>query len=88
VREAGRHVADPGRGDAPHAARADQLIERDIGDRTDEVEVAPPLADELVREREGDSRFQRASERDGRAVRDEAGDRFREAEALVRATCL
>jgi len=87
VREAGRNVADPGCRDAAYAARADQLIERDIGDGADEVEIAPTLADELVRERERDRRFERAPQRDGRAVGDEAGDRFREADALVRATC-
>jgi len=86
VREAGRHVADPRGGDAAHAARADELIERDVGDRPDEVEVAPSLADELVRERERDRRLERASERDGRAVGGEACDRFREADALVRPT--
>ena len=85
MREAGRHVADPRRGHASHAARADQLVERDVGDGTDEVEVAPPLADELVRERERDRRLERAPERDRGAVGDEACDRFREADALVRA---
>jgi len=84
VREAGRDVADPGRGHAPNAAGADELIERDIGDRSNELELAPALADQLVRERERDGRFEGAPERDRRAVRDEARDRLREADALVR----
>jgi hypothetical protein len=60
VREAGRHITDPGRGDPSHAARADQLIERDVRDRPDQLEVTSSLPDELVRERERDGRFQRA----------------------------
>ena len=84
MRESGRHVADPRRGHAPNASRADELIERDVGDRTDELEVAPALADQLVRERERDGWFEGAAERDRRAVWDEARDGLREADALVR----
>jgi hypothetical protein len=84
VRQAGRNVADPRRRDAPRAARADELIERDVGDRSDELELASLLSDELVREREGDRRLERATERDGRAVGDEARDRLRQADTLVR----
>jgi hypothetical protein len=84
VREASRDVADPRRGHAPNASRADELIERDIGDRTDELEFAPALADQLVRERERDRWFESAPKRDRRAVRDEARDGLREADALVR----
>ena len=84
MRESGRDVADPRRGHAPNAARADELIERDVGDRTDELELAPALADQLMRERERDRWFEGAPERDRRAVRDEARDGLREADALVR----
>ena len=84
VREAGRDVADPRRRDPSHAARADELIERDVRDRSDQLELAPSLADELVRERERDRRLERASERDGCAVGDEARDRVGQARALVR----
>jgi len=84
VREPGRDVADPRRRDAPNAPRADELIERDVGDRTDELELAPPLADQLVGERERDGRLECAPERDRCAVRDEARDGLREADALVR----
>jgi hypothetical protein len=65
VREAGRHVADPRRAHASRAGRADELIEGDVGDGPDELELAPPLADQLVREGEGDRRLERAAERDG-----------------------
>jgi len=84
VREPGRDVADPRRRDAPNAPRADELIERDVGDRTDELEVAPALADQLVRERERDRWFEGAPQRDRRAVWNEARDGLREADALVR----
>jgi hypothetical protein len=84
MRESGRDVADPRRGHAPNAAGTDELIERDVRDRTDELELAPPLADQRVRERERDRRLEGAPERDRRAVRDEARDRLREADALVR----
>ena len=33
----GADVADPRRGDLPHAARADELVEEDVGDRADEA---------------------------------------------------
>ena len=84
MRESGGDVADPRRGNAPNAARADELIERNVGDRTDELEVAPALADQLVREREWDGWFEGTAERDRRAVLDEARDGLREADALVR----
>ena len=84
MRESGRHVADPRGGHAPNAARADELIERDVGDRTDELEVAPALADQLVRESERDRWFEGAPERDRRAVWNEARDGLPEADALVR----
>jgi hypothetical protein len=84
VRESGRDVADPRRGDAPNASRTDELIERDVRDRPDELELAQPLADQLVGERERDGWFECAPERDRRAVRNEARDRLREADALVR----
>jgi len=84
MRESGRDIADPGCGHLPNAARADELIERDIGDRSNELELAPALADELVAERERDRWFESAPERDRRAVRDEARDGLREADALVR----
>ena len=84
MRESGRDVADPRRCDAPNASRADELIERDVGDRTDELEVAPALADQLVRERERDRWFEGAPQRDRRAVWNEARDGLREADALVR----
>jgi len=84
MRESGRDVADPRRCDAPNASRADELIERDVGDRSNELEFAPALADELVAERERDRWFESAPERDRRAVRDEARDGLREADALVR----
>jgi hypothetical protein len=64
VRETGRDVADPGRRHAADAAGADQLVERDVGDRPDELELAPLLPDELVGEREWDRRLERAAERD------------------------
>jgi hypothetical protein len=60
------------------------LVERDVGDRTDELEVTPPLADELVREGERDRRLERAAQRDGGAVRNEARDGLGQADALVR----
>jgi len=84
VREAGRYVADPRGGHSLDAPRADDLIERDVRDRTDELEVAPALADQLVRERERDRWFEGAPERDRRAVWNEARDGLREADALVR----
>jgi hypothetical protein len=84
VREAGRNVADPRRGHAPHAPGADELIERDVGDRPDELEPAPALADQLVRERERDGWLESAPERDRNAIGDEARDGLREADALVR----
>jgi hypothetical protein len=84
VRETRGDVAHPRRGHAPHAARADELIERDVGDRPDELELAPALADQLVRERERDRWLEGAPERDRRAVRNEARDGLREADALVR----
>jgi hypothetical protein len=84
VREPGRDVADPRGRDAPDAAGPDQLIERDVGDRPDELELAPLLPDQLVRERERDRRLERAAERDGGAVGNEARDGVRQADALVR----
>jgi hypothetical protein len=84
MRESRRDVADPRGRHAPNAARADELIERDVGDRTDELEVAPALADQLVREGERDRWFEGAPQRDRRAVGDEARDGLREADALVR----
>jgi hypothetical protein len=84
MRQSGRDVADPRRGHAPDATRADELIERDVGDRTDELELPPALSDQLVRERERYRWFEGASERDRRSVRDEARDRLPEADALVR----
>jgi hypothetical protein len=84
VREAGRDVADPRRRDPPRAARADELIERDVRDRSNQLELATALSDELVRERERDRRLERASECDGRAVGDEARDGVRQTDALVR----
>jgi len=77
MRESGRDVADPRRRYAPDAARTDQLIERDVGDRTDELELTPALANQLVRERERNGRFEGAPERDRRAVRNEARDGLR-----------
>jgi len=64
VREAGRDVSDPRRGHAPDAAGADELIERDVRDRPDELQVAPTLPDELVREGERDRGLEGATERD------------------------
>jgi len=84
MRKSGRDVADPRRGHAPDATRADELIERDVGDRTDELELAPALADQLMRERERDRWFESAPESDRRAVWDEARDGLREADALGR----
>jgi hypothetical protein len=84
VRESGRDVTDPRCRHAPNASRADELIERDVRDRPDELELAPALADQLMRERERDRWFESAPERDRRAVRDEARDGLREADALVR----
>jgi hypothetical protein len=84
VREAGGDVPHPGRVHAAHAARADELIEEDVGDRSDERELAPALADELVREGEGDRRLERAADGDGRPVRDEARDGLLQGRALVR----
>ncbi len=77
-------VADPRGGDAPDAACADELIERDVRDRSDELEFAPLLADELVREGEGNRRLERAPERDRCAVGYESRYRLGEADALVR----
>src|SRR5205814_4067887 len=62
-------VAEP-RGDIPHprrldpgdAARADQLVEEDVGERADEHEVMLALTDELVREREWDRGLERAAD--------------------------
>jgi hypothetical protein len=84
VREAGRDVSDPRRGHTADTAGTDELVERDVGDGADELELAPALADQLVRERERDRWFESAPERDGRAVRNEARDGLREADALVR----
>ena len=84
MRESGRDVADPRRGDAPNASGPDELIERDIRDRTDELELAPALADQLMGERERDGWFECAPQRDRRAVRNEARNGLREADALVR----
>jgi hypothetical protein len=76
VGEAGGDVADPGRGHAPDAPSADELVERDVGDRTDQLEIAPALTDELVRERERDRRLERATQRDRGTVGNEARDRL------------
>ena len=70
-------------GDAAHAASADELVERDVRDRTDELEVAAPLADELVRERERDRRLERAAERDRGAIRHVAFDRLPQGDDLL-----
>jgi len=84
VREAGRHVADPGRVDLRDAARADEQIEGDVADGSDEAEVTPPLADDLVRDREGDRGLEGASERDARAVGNVPADRAGEVGELCR----
>ena len=83
VTEAGGDVPDPRRLDARDAARADELVKEDVGDGTDEREVALALADELVREREWDRRLERAADRDGHAVADVARDGLAQRRALV-----
>ena len=85
VRQTGGDVPDPGGGDAGDTPRADELVEGDVGDRSDELEIAAALADDLVREREGNRRLERASEGDRRAVGDEARDRLTEGEELTQA---
>ena len=64
MRKPRRHVPHPGRAHAVHAPRADELVERDVRDRADELEITPALPDQLVRERERDRRLERAAERD------------------------
>ena len=83
MRETGGDVADPSGRDARDAARADELIEGDVRDRTDELEVAPSLADKLVRERERDRGLERATERDGGAVGDVVRDGIAKAHELA-----
>jgi len=74
VGESSGHVADPRRRNAPDATGADELIERDVRDRSDEMEVLPTLADHLMRESERDGRLERASERDRHPVADVAAN--------------
>jgi len=83
VTETRRDVPHPCRLDARDAARANELVEEDVGDGTDEREVALALADELVRERERDRRLERAADSDGQAVADVARDGLAQRRALV-----
>ena len=70
-------VTDPGGGNAPHAAGADQLIEQRIRYRPDQLEVPATLADHLVARRERDQRLERDSDGDGRTVGHESFDGLR-----------
>src|SRR5262245_55120145 len=77
-------VADPGRDDATDTARADQLIEKDVGDGADQRQIAAALADQLVSSGKGNQRLQRAAKRDARAVRHKALNRLAQREQLLR----
>src|SRR5204863_7312260 len=68
---------------ARDASRADELVEEDVGDRTDEGEVTPLLADQLMCERERNCWLERAPDRDGHAVARMPLDRLRERGPLV-----
>src|SRR4029077_13133746 len=70
-------VADPRRRDLPDAARPDQLVEESVRYRTDELEVATPLADDLVSGGEGYQGLERQAQGDGRAIWYEPADGFR-----------
>ena len=65
-----------------HTAGADEQIEEDVGDRTDQGEVAAPLPDQLVAGGVGDRGFQRRAHAHGAAVGDEAGDRLPQRQEL------
>ena len=74
VTEALGDVPDPRRGDPPHTARADELVEQRIRYRTHELEIPPPLADDLVPGRERDQRLEGAAHRDSGPIRNEPLD--------------
>src|SRR5258706_13141752 len=72
-----RHIANPGGGHLADASGADELIKQRVGDRADELEVAPSLPDHLVASGERDQGLESEAERDSRVVRDETADGFR-----------
>src|SRR5215472_2514126 len=74
VAEAGAHVADPRSDDALHTTGANELVEQDVGDRADERQAAPALADDLVTGCKRDERFEREPHRYRVAVADETRD--------------
>jgi hypothetical protein len=82
VPEASADVAGPCGHHTLYAARPDQLVEQDVGDRPDQREVAPLLADDLVAGGEGNQRLERAADRYGVAVADVASDRVGHGEEL------
>jgi hypothetical protein len=68
-------VSHPGGDDFFCAARADELIELDVGDRPDKREIALFPADDLIAGGKRNQRFKTATHRDRRAVLN-AGNRF------------
>ena len=75
VERADARVAAPREDELPRTAHADHLVVDDVGRHPDELEVAPPLPDQLVTGRMRDQ-VREALERDGVAVADVLGDRF------------
>src|SRR5207249_8224348 len=69
-----RDIAHPRGGDPANAAGADELVEKRVRDRSDELEVLAALPYQLMAGGERDQRLERGAKGDGRAVRDEAID--------------
>ena len=76
-------VADPGRHHAARAAGGEELVEADVGDRADEGQVTPALADQLVGGGEGDQALERRPQHHGRAVGDVPAHRLGERDDLA-----
>ena len=69
-------VSHPGRDHLRHGAGCDHLVERHVRNGTDQGQVTPLLADDLVHGREGNAGLQRQPEGDGVAVVHLLGDRL------------
>ncbi len=69
VAQAGAHIPDPGGGHPARTTGADELVKQHVGDGSDQLQVLPPLADELVARGKWNEPFQGHAQRHRRAVR-------------------
>ena len=83
IARSARHIAHPGGDHLRHGAGGDQLVERHVGDRPDQRQVAPLLADDFVNRGEWYPRLEGEAQRDGVAIMNVLRDRLAEGSALV-----